>query len=176
MRKKVVLFLITLLLISYSFGQNVGFEFGINFFKPSHSGFTIQNGTTFSIEWGIDKDVSFGISNENTILSHTDIVGITRTGQLSITGILIKKKVIEGIVVGLNLGSGSATITNTITRPVVDIVGSAILLSRKTDKLTGTLSATVASRFMNTQGLQAGPTNISDLNGVNFSVSVSIEF
>lgn len=172
MKVKILLTTVVLLsLTTFVCAQNVGMDFGVNFFKPSNSNFETTNGNIFVIGWNVDSDVSFGILNETTDLRHQNAIG-----SLRVSGIYVQKKVVKDVYVGLNLGSATATLTNTVTRPLVDIYGKAILLSTKGDKIVGSLYTLLAGRFMNTSGLNAAGVPVDNLNGFNATIGVSIGF
>lgn len=153
--------------------ENISFGFGTNFFKPSDGAFSTTNGASFVLKWAIDKDISFGIINEGTVLDHARTGTV---GTLQVTGITLTKGVIKNVALGITLGAGVAVLTNTVTRPLVDIFGTTTLLSRKGEKVTGALNATIAARYMNTNGLNAAATAVNDLNGVNARIEVTIGF
>lgn len=153
--------------------ENISFGFGTSFFKPSDGAFNTTNGISFVLKWAIDKDISFGILNEGTVLDH---VATGTVGTLQVTGITLTKSVIKNVALGITLGAGVAVLSNTVTSPLVDIFGTTTLLSRKGEKVTGALNATIAARYMNTNGLNAAATAVNDLNGVNARIEVTIGF
>jgi len=156
--------------------SSVGFSFGTNFFSPSTAGLVSQNGQNFTIGWALDNDVSLGVYNE---LSNINSGGTIST--ITVNAIQISKGVMKNVSVGLNLGSGSETanagaggspVLTAATQPLADVFGAVNILSGSGDKVSGSLSATVAARF-HRNGTGAASIN---LNGTNIGLAVGIMF
>lgn len=158
--------------------SSVGFSFGTNFFSPSAPGLVADNGQNFTINWALDNDVSLGVYTE---LSNVNLTGALST--LTVNAIQVSKGVMKNVSVGLNLGSGTTTANSFVagppatgiaagTAPLADIFGSVNILSGSGDKVSGSLSATVAARFSKV----GATTTVGNLNGVNVGLAVGIMF
>ena len=168
MKGKILAIIALLSLTTFIYAQNVGMDFGINFFKPSDPNFQTKNGSVFVIRWNIDQDISFGIVNETTNL----LLGAI-AGTLTATGISVQKSVVKNVAVGLNLCTATARIGAAVdTNPLIDIYGIVTLLSTKGDKVTGSLFTTISARFMEAPNVSPSGT----LNGYNLTLGVSIGF
>ena len=81
------------------------------------------------------------------------------------SAVQVAKGVLKNVQVGLNLGSGTDSTTN--TAPLCDIFGSVNMLSGAGEKVTGALRATIAARFCNTT---------ANTDGINLGLSVQVAF
>jgi hypothetical protein len=144
----------------------VAFEFGANFFKPNLAGAQAQNGQNFTMSWNLESDLSLGVYTEQSFLFDGGPPGVWAAGStFTVSAIQITKGVMKNVEIGLNLGSGTDSTSN--TAPLVDILGSVNILSGSGDKVSGALVGMAAARFCNT-------TNNTD--GVNVGIAVEVEF
>jgi hypothetical protein len=162
MKKVLVIALAAMLAGGAVQAASVGFDFGTNFFKPSGAGGETGNGSNFLISWQLDNDVALGVYTEQD----PAVVQDAGTAAFTVSAIQVSKGVIKNVSVGLNLGSGTEDNTPD-TAALVDIFGAVNILSGSGEKINGSLKATVAARFCNT--------NIN-MDGVNLGLAVALWF
>jgi hypothetical protein len=162
--KKIFAVAVAVSLASTAMAGGVAFEFGANFFKPNLAGAQAQNGQNFTMSWNLDSDVSLGVYTEQSFLFDGGVVWAAGS-TLTVSAIQVTKGVMKNVEIGLNLGSGTDSTSN--TAPLVDILGSVNILSGSGDKVSGALVGMAAARFCNT-------TNNTD--GVNVGLAVEVEF
>lgn len=183
--KKYLLLVLSILIISSTaaMAESISFGFGTNFFKPSNSGFAVSNGRIFLLDWAIDKDIIFGIYDEETTLDYTEADGDIEIGRLDVTGIRLNKGIIKGVDIGLMLGSATTEFpgfpgaSDQAVSSIVDIFGTVTMISGTGGRVTGKLTATLAARYMDSSGLtDNNGDDINNLNGFNASLTVSVGF
>jgi hypothetical protein len=107
-------------------------------------------------------------------------------GTLGVTGIRVSKGVVKNVSIGLGLGAATLTdisgtwSTTPVTAPAVDIVGVVNILSGKGDKVSGSLDATIAARFIDLNNAAPGLTDsvgaLTNFNGTNLGLAVTVGF
>lgn len=163
--KRIFAIAVAVSLASTAMAGGVAFEFGANFFKPNLAGAQAQNGQNFTMSWNLESDLSLGVYTEQSFL-FDGVGGVWAAGStLTVSAIQVTKGVMKNVEIGLNLGSGTDSTSN--TAPLVDILGSVNILSGSGDKVSGALVGMAAARFCNT-------TNNTD--GVNIGIAVEVEF
>jgi hypothetical protein len=163
--KKLFACAIAVSLAGTAMAGGVAFDFGTNFFDPSKNGAQAQNGQNFLMSWMLEEDLSLGVYTEQSNL-FDGAVGAWPVGStFTVSAIQVAKGVLKNVQVGLNLGSGTDSTSN--TAPMCDIFGTVNLLSGAGEKVTGALRATIAARFCNTN---------NNTDGVNLGLAVQVAF
>ncbi|MEK7767386.1 MAG: hypothetical protein AAB368_14245 [bacterium] len=199
-----------LLFAGTAMAEALSFSYGTNFLKPNDNRFQTTQGTSFTLGWNIDSDVSFAVITENTNVQALNTsagaagslaVPTTNLGSLAISGIRVSKGVVKNVTVGLGLGVATLAWVPTVApgggstsqpvggvSPAVDITGVVNILSGKGDKVSGSLDAVISARFIDgqrsgyalgqnsTNGTVPGTSAISNLNGTNLGLAVTVGF
>ncbi len=177
MKKIVILMMAVMVAVSGSLiAENISFSYGTNFFSPSNSGFATSNGQVSALEWTLDTGLTLGVINEQTVLDYASGGDI---GDFSLTGIRITQNVIDRVSIGIGLGSATADFPvagTAVTNPVVDIIGNVTIFEGQGEDISGSLVASIASRFMNTDTLNTGTDPVDNLDGTNIGLSVKLGF
>jgi len=146
----------------------VGVEFGTNWYKINYTAnagdHLMGQGQNMLVYWGLDNDLTVGAYTENDVMSN----GTGSTYSWEIMAIQISKGIVKNVAMGLNIGqqyndweSDSGALT--------DVFASVVILSGASDKVTGTVKATVAGRFsMDMNGY--------DYSGMMVNLSVGLGF
>lgn len=149
---------------------SVGVEFGSNWYNVSYTANVGDNltgqGQNFLVFWGLENDLQLGAYTESSVLDD----GYGNTYSFEVFAIQIAKGIVKNVYAGLNIGQ----MTNDWSSPalsgtLVDVFGKVIILSGGGEKVSGTVSATVAGRFCTDSGDY-------QWNGMLINLSVGLGF
>lgn len=157
--KRLLIALVAVCVAGSAAASSIDFTFGTNFYTPAATGEQTENGSNFTVAWNLDSDISLAAYSES---------GLASGGALSVAAIQVSKAVVKRVKVGINLGSMTATTTDSL----VDIFGAVTILAGTGEKITGELVACAAARF--TQADVSGAGDAGD--GTNLGLGVLIGF
>jgi hypothetical protein len=134
----------------------VGVEFGTDWYKINYTSnvgdHLMGQGQNMLVYWGLDNDLTVGAYTETDVISN----GTGSTYDWEIVAIQVAKGIVKNVNVGLNIGQEYNTWAS-VTGAVTDVFASVVILSGSSDKVNGTVKATVAGRFS------------ADMSGYDFS-------
>lgn len=125
----------------------VGVEFGTNWYKVSYTDnlgdHLMGQGQNMLVYWGLDNDLTVGAYMETSDLDD----GYGSVYHFETKAIQVAKGIVKNVSFGLNLGQMHNSY-NSAVGMLTDVFASVVILSGASDKVTGTVKATVAGRFM----------------------------
>jgi hypothetical protein len=166
--KKVMIALFVLAVASPAMAA-VGVEFGSNWYKVNYTNnvgsHLMGQGQNMLVYWGLDNDLTVGAYAETDVMSD----GTGSTYSFEVRAIQIAKGIVKNVNMGLNLGQMTDDWSGTRVGMLTDVFASVVILSGSSDKVNGTVKATVAGRFS---------TNSSDYqwDGMVVNLSVGLGF
>jgi hypothetical protein len=163
--KKLLAIAVVVGLAGAASAASVGFEYGVNFFKPAVAGAQAKEGQNLLLNWNLDNDIALGIYTELTNL--VGILPLVAGDTLAVSAIQVTKGVIKNVVVGLNLGAGKVSANAAAT--LVDVFGEVTMLSGTGEKVTGSLKGVVSARF-------AKNTVPCSMDGYNLGIALGVAF
>lgn len=154
---------------------SVGVDFGVNWYKVNYTynvgEHLMGQGQNMTVAWGLDNDLTVGAYLENDVLSDND--GNSYTNEL--LGIQLVKGIVKNVGFGLTLGQGNNELLDIwgggpIT--FTDVFAVVTVLSGASEKVSGSVKATVAGRFC--RDVDTG--NDYDMSGLVINLSVGLAF
>lgn len=149
----------------------VGIEVGSNWYKVNYTDrvgdHLMGQGQSMLVYWGLDTDLTLGAYTENLVMSTN--YGSSYSWEMA--AIQVAKGIVKNVNFGLNLGTGYF---DWISGPIVvtDVFASVVILSGASDRVSGTVKATVAGRFC--REVYSG--NDYDFNGLVVGLAIGLGF
>jgi hypothetical protein len=160
----------------------VGFDYGVNFIKPSDSRFDAYS-TAFTLYVPVSSKMMVGYMHENVNMSGEDN-GTSARGPVTVDALrmVLNLADINGVTVSglMDVGVGNANIgALTDTAPIGDIGVGVTYIPLKGDTIKASLGVTLMYRFFkvdSTNLFGAGTDNVDDLGGFGVGLHMTIAY